>query len=121
MGALVWDCAKIFRNYPKLLLILEEDGDGEYDYISLINSKTKKEEFRYIKNVEIEIELGKSQFVNILAMDITQDGIMDILFFDYDLDNIFDAVAADINSDGMPDIIGVDVEGKGQITQAWIL
>lgn len=46
---------------------------------------------------------------------------MDILFIDYDLDNRFDTVAADIDFDGEPDIIEVDAEGKGQITQAWIL
>lgn len=100
---------------------VDEDEDGKYDYISLINSETKNEEFRYIKDVEIEINPGEKQNINVLAMDITQDETMDILFFDFDSDKKFDAIAADTNLDGKPDIIGMDTEGGGQITRAWIL
>lgn len=100
---------------------VDEDGDGYYDYISLINTKTKKEAFRYVQGFEYEIEQGQKQAINILFMDITEDGIMDVLFLDFDLDDNFDSIVADIDGDEQPDIMGVDAEGKGQITKAWIL
>jgi len=100
---------------------VDENKDGIYDYISLINSKTKKEEFRLIKNFKIELEPGNEQSVTVLFMDITEDGEMDVSLIDYDLDNRFDVVMVDIDFDGEPDIIGIDSEGKGVITEAWIL
>jgi len=100
---------------------IDEDEDGKTDYYVFVNSASKKEEYRYIKGAQIEVEPGKKQPVNILCMDITEDGEMDVIFFDYDLDNNFDAILLDLDSDGEPDIIGVDSEGIGRITLAWIV
>ncbi|MFQ6084313.1 MAG: S1C family serine protease, partial [Candidatus Aminicenantia bacterium] len=38
---------------------IDADGDGKVDYISFQDPKTKKEEFRFLQRVEIEIEPGK--------------------------------------------------------------
>lgn len=100
---------------------IDEDDDGKMDYFVFINSTSNKEEYRYVKGMQIEIEEGKKKAVNVLFMDITKDGEMDVLFIDYDLDNIFDAILLDLDSDGEPDIIGIDSEGEGKITQAWIV
>jgi hypothetical protein len=100
---------------------VDQDNDGKYDYVSLVDKKTNKEVYRYAKGVEIELAPGEKERVNMLTYDIDKDGIWDVLFVDADLDGKFDFVFVDTNGDGEPDIVGTDPEGKGFITQAWIM
>jgi hypothetical protein len=86
-----------------------------------VDKKTKKEVYRFAKEVELEIEPGKKQKVNMLVYDIDEDEIWDVLFIDSDHNGTFELVFVDLNSDGEPDIVGADPENKGLITQAWIV
>ena len=100
---------------------VDQDKDGKFDYISLVDKKTNKEVYRYAKGIEIEFEPGKKEKVNMLTYDIDKDEIVDIIFIDANNDGKFDLVCVDMNGDGEPDIIGADPEGKGFITTAWII
>jgi S1-C subfamily serine protease len=100
---------------------VDEKGDGKNVYISLRNPQTGKEEFRYYKEAEFEFEPGKKGKANLLCADISNCGAIDFIMVDYKLDNKFELVLIDIDHDGKPDIVGVDTEGKGFITQAWII
>ena len=99
---------------------IDENKDGTVDYISVREPITNKEEFRYIKGVEIEVEPGKKQQVDILGIDLNKDGKIDSTFVDLNRDGQFDMILIDLNQDGQPDIIGNATEGNGIITQAWI-
>jgi len=100
---------------------VDEDKDGSKDYISFINKKTKNEEYRYIQGMEMDFDDGTKGKVDLLFLDISGKGIFNIYFMDTDRNGKFECVFIDIDSDDEPDIIGVDTEGKGIITQAWIL
>jgi DNA-binding transcriptional ArsR family regulator len=100
---------------------VDQDKDGKYDYISLVDKKTNKEVYRFAKEVELEVEPGKKQKVNMLIYDIDKDEVWDVMFIDSDLNGTFELVFVDMNGDGEPDIVGTDPEGKGIITEAWIL
>jgi hypothetical protein len=109
-----------YMNYYNAFRV-DQDKDGKTDYISLVDKKTKKEVYRFAKEVELEIEPGKKQKVNMLVYDIDEDEIWDVLFIDSDHNGTFELVFVDLNSDGEPDIVGADPENKGLITQAWIV
>ncbi|MFQ6118447.1 MAG: hypothetical protein ACE5KE_01020, partial [Methanosarcinales archaeon] len=79
------------------------------------------EEFRFLQRVEIEIEPGKKSLVDILASDISGDGNPDVFIIDTNIDGQFDMVLIDLNADEEPDIVGIDGEGKGYISEAWIV
>jgi len=100
---------------------IDQNKDGKTDYISLVDKRTNKEVYRYAKDAELEVEAGKKQKVNMLVYDIDKDNVWDVLFIDADLDGTFELVLVDLNSDGEPDIVGADSEGKGFITEAWIV
>ncbi len=100
---------------------VDKDKNGEYDYISLVDKKTNKESYRYSKGVEFDMEHGKKIKANLLTMDLNEDGAEDIILIDTDLNLKFDLMLADINYDGDPDIVGIDADGKGKISEAWII
>jgi S1-C subfamily serine protease len=109
----IWSSYKAYQ--------VESEGNGQPGYISLRNQQTGKEVCRYCKGIEIELEPGKKTTANMLGMDIANRGAMDLIMIDVNSDNRFELVLLDINQDGKPDIIGVDTEGKGIVTEAWIL
>lgn len=118
-GSKLFSISDVYQNCD--VYSVDKDRDGVDDYYSFVNKKTNIEEYRFVAEYETEGESGEKQTMNILFMDISQDGIMDIYFFDYDLDLKFDSIAVDANLDGELDIVGIDDEGKGYITKVWIL
>ena len=100
---------------------IDMNKDGKIDYLSFREPKTGKEVCSLAQKVEFEDESGNKQIVNLLSMDINDDEVLDTVMVDNNLDNKFEYILIDINQDGSPDLIGVDSNGKGIITQAWIL